>query len=120
MLRFLVTAILLLAALRVAFAQEHRHPPEHAAIHDQFYSKWNRPDNRFMSCCNQQDCAPVKEVRYWNGALQMRRESDGYWLTIPPEKLEQNYDDARDSPDGGSHLCSIGETVFCAVLGTGM
>ncbi len=116
MLQLLV--FLLLAS--PALAQERHHPPEDIAIHEQFYSTWQRPDNRFQSCCNNQDCAPVQHVRWVNGELQMQRTLDGVWLTIPKERMEQNVQDARDSPDGRSHMCSSGNLIFCAVLGNGM
>lgn len=97
--------------------QEHSHDGEVG----RFYENWKMPGvtPRTVSCCNQQDCADVEHVRIWNGELQMQRRSDGRWLTIPKEKLESNFDDARDSPDGRSHLCSVGGNVYCAVLGSG-
>jgi len=98
-------------------AQEH----DHNSVIGQFYARWMMPDSgRGISCCNQQDCEAVEHVRRVGGQLQMQRKSDGRWLTIPPGKLESNYDDARDSPDGFSHMCSRGESVYCAVLGSGI
>ncbi len=120
MLRIIIFAVAFCFGASEGGAQEHRHPPEHAALHDLYYQNWARPDNRAMSCCNKQDCAPVEHVRRFNGQLQMQRAIDGAWITIPAEKLENNVEDARDSPDGRSHMCSNGEYVFCAVLGNGM
>lgn len=114
-MRYFLATILVCLSIS-ALAQQHNHNNTAG----KFYESWNRPDNRNMSCCNNQDCAPVDHVRYWNGQLQMQRKSDGEWLTIPKEKLESNYNDARDSPDGFSHMCSNGEYVFCAVLGSGI
>lgn len=120
MFRPLVAFFLLAGA---AMAQEHRHPGAAALSPEtgRFYESWKMPGvmPRYTSCCNQQDCAAVEHVRYWNGELQMQRKSDGRWLTIPPAKLESNFDDARDSPDGSSHMCSVGANVYCAVLGSG-
>lgn len=99
-----------------AGAQEHSHEGEVG----RFYETWTMPNNRFVSCCNRLDCESVDHVRWFNGLLQMQRRRDGQWLTIPREKLEQNQGDARDSPDGFSHMCSGGDNVYCAVLGTGM
>jgi hypothetical protein len=96
-----------------ARADEHQHPPHDAPIHEQFYSTWMRPDQPDKSCCNLRDCAPVTQVRRAGNRWQALR--DGEWLTIPPEKIEVN----RDSPDGRSHLCAIGLSVICFVLGTG-
>jgi hypothetical protein len=114
------TILVLMVAVMVcgvSFGQDH----EHDSPTGRWYEKWMMPDHgRLMSCCNNQDCAAVDEVRRVDGRLQMRRKLDGMWLTIPPEKLESNWDDARDSPDGFSHMCSRGETVYCAVLGSGI
>jgi hypothetical protein len=108
---------LLLTMASMALAQEH----DHNTVIGQWYLKWNMPDTgRAFSCCNNQDCAAVDHVRRQAGQLQMLRKIDGRWMDIPAEKLESNYDDARDSPDGFSHMCSRGETVYCAVLGSGI
>jgi hypothetical protein len=96
-----------------ARADEHHHPPQDAPLHEQFYSTWMRPDQPDKSCCNKRDCAPVTQVRRVGNRWQALR--DGEWLTIPPEKIEVN----RDSPDGRSHLCAIGLSVICFVLGAG-
>ena len=112
----IVGAILLaITVITIAHGQEHSHDGEVG----RFYESWQMPANRDISCCNRQDCAAVASVRRLQGQLQMQRKSDGEWLTIPPEKLESNYPDARDSPDGQSHMCSNGESVYCAVLGSG-
>lgn len=68
-----------------------------------------------VSCCNLQDCEPVKQVRKAGVYWEAQRESDGVWVTIPPQTIEQQ----RDSPDGRSHICSRGVTVFCFVHGSG-
>lgn len=112
--------LLFILATTPAMTQEHRHPPEHAALHLEFYDRWMRPDNRSVSCCNRVDCAPVKEARRINGVWMMERESDGEWMTVPDSKIENYRDDARDSPDGRTHMCSAAAMVFCAVLGSGM
>jgi hypothetical protein len=49
------------------------------------------------------------------------------WILVPEEKLEHNSwapgikapRDPRDSPDGRSHACISGDTVYCAVIGDG-
>jgi hypothetical protein len=119
---WVLTVLALVSLISIVNAQTH----DHATEVGKFYEKWLTPHNRMpdgsrnISCCNNQDCAPVDHVRYFNGALQMQRKLDGQWLTIPPEKLETNYDDARDSPDGFSHMCSKHDSVYCAVLGHGI
>lgn len=110
-------ALLLHFCSPAARAQEHRHPPEHATIHEEFYAGWYMPDNPTKSCCNKADCAPA-QARFVNGKWQARRESDAAWRPVPPEKIERN----RDSPDGRSHLCAPwgqSETVYCFIAGTG-
>ncbi len=106
--------LIILGIVELARAQEHSHQ---GAV-GQFYSRLMQPPARIISCCNNQDCDVVEYVRHWNGQLQFQRKIDGQWLTIPPERLESNHDDARDSPDGRSHMCSHGENVYCAVLGS--
>ncbi len=93
----------------------HHHPPEDAELHHGFYQTWMRPAQPDTSCCNLQDCAPVSKVRRVGDRWEAQREKDGAWLVIPPHTIEQR----RDSPDGRSHLCSKGTTVFCFVAGSG-
>jgi hypothetical protein len=95
-------------------AQEHHHPPQHAQIHEQFYSNWKRPDQPHISCCSLVDCAPA-EARMVNGQWFARKEGEQHWYPIPPEKIEIN----RDSPDGRSHLCAMNDRVFCFIVGAG-
>lgn len=112
----LTSLALTIAALATpVMAQEH----SHEGTVGKFYENWKMPGPRTVSCCNRQDCEVVEHVRRVNGELQMQRKSDGQWLTIPKEKLESNFDDAYDSPDGQSHMCSVGDNVYCAVLGAG-
>lgn len=115
-MKALKVTLALLAFCSVAMAQEH----SHEGTTGRFYERWMMPGPRTVSCCNKQDCAPVEHVRRWNGELQFQRKRDGQWLTIPPEKLESNFDDAYDSPDGFSHMCSNFDNVYCAVLGSGI
>lgn len=115
--QILVTLAYLMILLTPAKADgpPHLHPPEHAELHADFYSSWMRPSNPNESCCNKQDCAPVTKVRRVGDRWEAQREKDGAWLVIPPHAIEQR----RDSPDGRSHLCSRGVTVFCFVAGSG-
>jgi|SRR6185295_15036275 len=116
-LAYLATISLLSLSVMPLMGQErHSHDGEVG----QFYMRWMQPGTRTVSCCNNQDCEVVEQVRRFNGQIQMLRKSDGQWLTIPPDRLESNHDDARDSPDGRSHMCSRFDNVFCAVLGSGI
>lgn len=102
-------------AIGSAFAQ---HPPEHQALHEQFYSTWMIPPSRTTSCCNKQDCFPTtfrKRADQW-WAL----DRDGLtWLLVPADKIEENQTDPRDSPDGRGHICAYRAYIYCAVLGSG-
>lgn len=102
-----------------ARAQEHHHPPQDQAIHEKFYSTWKMPDNRSISCCHNEDCAPA-ESKFENGQWLARKVGGRDDFTpIPNEKIERE----RDSPDGRSHLCGrnwgSGLTVFCFAPGNG-
>jgi hypothetical protein len=109
-------ALILLLSVAPAIAQEHRHPTEIlTGATALFYETWMRPDMPTVSCCNLSDCAVVSEVRRLGNRWQARRKSDGAWLSIPPEKIEER----RDSPDGQSHMCSVGVNVFCFIAGGG-
>lgn len=112
-----------------SFAQEgHNHPEDDVAIHEKFYSTWQRPDqrtsvgDRYQSCCNKQDCYPA-QIKREAGSYWYKRREDGKWLIIPEENLEYNQQDARESPDGRNHVCAqppgSNDKLFCAVLGSG-
>lgn len=117
---FVVAALLVMISQEVRAEYHIGHPNENMFLHEQFYTNWNMPDNRGVSCCNRQDCAPVDRVEYKaDGTIWMLRTSDQVWLKIPANKIEHNYNDAKGSPDGRSHMCSAGATVYCAVLGDG-
>ena len=120
-LSLLISGILILAA-GPAIAQEGHHQPRDQAIHERFYSTWMMPQNRNVSCCDDQDCSPA-EAKLENGNWIARKVGEGDWTYVPPWKIE--YD--RDSPDGRNHLCGrhfvrngIDElTVFCFIPGSG-
>lgn len=114
MLRILCVGAALLSAA-VCQAADHNHPPEHADIHDKFYSTWDRPDQPGVSCCNKLDCAPA-EARMVGGQWQARKTGEQNWTPIPEAKIERR----RDSPDGRNHLCAMNGLVFCFVAGAGI
>lgn len=89
----------------------------------QFYRTWLRPDlGRNSSCCNDEDCRAVP-TRRRDGRWEFYTGEE--WAEIPEKVLEHNYRDARDTPDGQSHVCfrkypgNPQVYVFCAVLGSG-
>jgi len=138
-----VKLILLLFALVGTYAhpahgQEHNHPAADAAIHDQFYSTWRRPDVPKEMCCSKEDCYPTKMKMVGGTWFAQKRDLDGTyhdeelsesWIVVPEEKFEHNVKpevalrEPRDSPDSRNHACirQVGTTwyVFCAVLGAG-
>lgn len=107
-------AMLLYVGMTGGLAQ-HRHPPEHADLHHKFYQHWKMPDNRNLSCCNDQDCAPVLAAEKRGGVWWAQRASDLMWLRVPPEKIERE----RDSPDAAAHMCSMGDRVYCFIASGG-
>lgn len=111
--------LLYLYSAKIAFPQEHRHPAQDMPMHEKFYSTWTMPDNRSISCCHNEDCAPA-ESRIENGHWVARKVGDtGGFTSIPANKVEND----RDSPDGRSHLCGRrtgGElSVFCFLPAAG-
>lgn len=116
-------AFILVGMMSCARAQEHKHPPQDAGIHHQFYSTWMMPSNRSVSCCHDEDCFP-SQSKMVDGAWYARKTDDEEWTKIPSERIERD----RDSPDGRSHLCGRkytymgagnGFTVFCFIVGAG-
>lgn len=99
-------------------AEDHQHKHPNATYFGataKFYETWMRPDMPTSSCCNKQDCDAVEQVRQHNGQWEAKPQGSNAWISIPPEKVELN----RDSPDGRSHLCRAGSTVFCFIAGAG-
>ena len=114
-LLYFVVVIVLLLLYPLAHAQ-HKHGDEViTGATGKFYETWMRPDMPTVSCCNRLDCAAVSGVRVVGGHYEAQRKSDGQWLRIPADKIEHN----RDSPDGQSHMCSMGATVYCFLAAGG-
>ena len=101
---FFLLLVAIYLAVSTVLAQEHQHPPQDQAIHEQFYKTWMIRPEQTSSCCSSQDCAPA-EVREIEGRVQARSSISGDWVTVRKERIEQNYSDARESPDGRNHLC---------------
>lgn len=122
-LKAIAVLVLLFALGCWAFADEpHKHRPQDLDLHHRFYNTWKMPDNRAISCCNDQDCAPAEARQKPDGSWEARQEGDtGNFTPVPPKKVEQD----RDSPDGRSHLCGrrlgIGNEmyVYCFIAGAG-
>ena len=110
---------LFLMLMSPALAQHSGHRAQDMDLHHKFYKTWRMPDNRTMSCCNDQDCAPAQSRRGPDGQWQSRHSDDEEWIDIPARKVEQD----RDSPDGQSHLCKLksfhGTYVYCFLPAAG-
>lgn len=115
--------------LVVVYAQEHKHPPQDVAIHEQFYSTWLRPQlraadgSRRHECCDKKDCYPTQFKNVGGTWFALRRE-DGVWWPIDETIMEHTQTDPEESPDGQNHVCMsepvLGSShVYCAVLGSG-
>jgi len=103
----------------------HNHPPALSQLHEQFYSKWQRPNHRndagerTHSCCNKEDCRPSPIKPRADGNFDVLNLK-GEWVMMPRELLEENQRDPVESPDGLSHACvGASGTPFCAVRGSG-
>jgi hypothetical protein len=127
MLRALWKIIVLVVVLAIgsvalaawAFADEpHKHRSQDLDIHHKFYKTWMMPDNRAVSCCHDQDCAPAQS-KLVNGTWYARHSDDEEWAEVPTRKIETE----RDSPDGRSHLCKqsylAGTYVYCFLPANG-
>jgi hypothetical protein len=113
--------VVFLYSVRFSHAQEEHHPPQDQALHEKFYSTWMMPDNRAVSCCHNEDCAPAQS-KLINSDWYARKSDNEDWVLIPSRKIERD----RDTPDGRSHLCGRrygftgGEfSVFCFIAGSG-
>ena len=115
---------LTLPALSPGVAISHDHntakSPEEARVFD-FYATWYRPSERTYSCCSMQDCHVVEIKREGSKYYFLDRISYAWptWREIPPDRLEHNARDPRESPDGQSHACFNSMYVLCVVLGSG-
>lgn len=116
LMKYGAPALALLLLAMPALAQEHHHPSETIyGATGRFYETWMRPDQPASSCCNRHDCETAVDVKQIEGRWWARKKSGGPLMSIPPEKVEQR----RDSPDGQSHICSVGSTVLCFLPGGG-
>lgn len=103
----IVLWVALILSSNPARAQEHRHPPQDAQIHEQFYLTWKQKMNSVASCCNKKDCYPTAaKFDYETGLWKARRREDGKWLWVPRTVYDQSDKNEPRSPDGRSHLCA--------------
>ncbi len=121
MIRDIIKAVMIIIVVILVFyplahAQDHQHPDKTiTGATAKFYETWERPDAPGASCCNRSDCDVAVEVKKLGGEWWARKRSGGPLISIPAEKIERR----RDSPDGQSHLCSVGGTVICFLPAAG-
>ncbi len=116
----LIALLLLSAGVATSHDPGTAKSPEEARVF-YFYQTWYRIPERTMSCCNVNDCH-VAEIKQRDGHwffLDRITRLAPVWREIPPDRLEQNASDPRESPDGSSHVCFNAMYVLCAVLGSG-
>lgn len=111
--RTLGTIVLLaIAAIAVVLifgrARAHSHG-EHA----DWYRSLKRPDYPWISCCNEQDCAPV-DARTSGDCYEVRLTRDGAWLPVPPAAVLQH----KANPTGSAVACVQRGVVICFVRAT--
>lgn len=113
--------------LSAAYAQHvHRDGSMVSDEVGKFYNTWRQPTlrslqgNRVRSCCNLNDCAPSEIVAKGNKLyVRNHKMRPGEDVEIPPNVIEQNQSDPRESPDGLNHACVNSSGVLCATLGAG-
>lgn len=108
--------LLVVGATHSVKAQDHRHPPEHAQAHYDFYWHLTRPDipnSQPGSCCGKGDCAPTS-ARYVNGRWEALR-SDGVWIVVPEERVVTNQEQLARRPDMQAVLCALPSFTYCFV-----
>jgi len=110
-----ITAVtILLMYAQPARAQASLSPQSqgHARFHAEFYSHLRIPGTQ-TSCCNNQDCRPIKYRITTKGVLFY---VNGTWFEPPKDRLIQ-----MSTPDGGAHWCGIAfkgapPHTYCAVI----
>jgi len=111
-MRVLPALLVVLLGIGSVEAQTGLHGDGHAQHHD-WYQDLRQPGSG-ASCCNFQDCRPVRayidEDGQWHALVEGRRIGIPRYLIL-----------RRSAPDGGSHLCmSQTGTVYCFVPGQPM
>jgi hypothetical protein len=127
--------VVLLHMARPARAHEHQagESAEQARVVE-FYRSWRRPKGEFSiqhrtpMCCYaegaNQDCFPVAEMRKGaDGVPEIRLDTQtaygSRWYPLNTGVEEDKQPDPRESPDGRSHACIVGQAVVCYVPGQG-
>jgi len=110
--------------LIVAAGAEEQPGHTHEGEVGKFYQTWKQPTDRnengerTKGCCGENDCHPVAQLRRNGEDWFFYDTTYRVWILIPPDKIEDNQPDPRDSPDGNWHVCNQRSMVFCAVRGS--
>jgi hypothetical protein len=111
---------LIFLATPIAAQDIHHHEGMTPEV-DRFYSTWRQPafgNPRTAGCCDRTDCYPTT-AKFEDGLWWARHRETGRWIIVPNHKVEHDQIDARESPDGRSHLCANPHGyVFCFVAGS--
>lgn len=75
------------------------------------YTHWLQKDEK-TSCCNDIDCSPAQDVRYFEGQYAVLWR--GHWYAVPADAVRP-----YESPDGLNHACVAQGKVICFVPGGG-
>ena len=108
-----VLALVSLAFVSPALAQDGQHGQDHEKWHAQFYDKLIRKDTK-TSCCNLADCRPTASRMVDN---HYEVKVDGVWMSVPPAAIQN-----VAAPDGGAHVCAPPQfgankgVIYCVVL----
>jgi hypothetical protein len=103
---FSLTATFIMGMIVVAVAPWAEETGHHR-YHDSDYRHWKQPGTD-VSCCSDQDCAPVKaELRL--GHWWALRQSE--WVAVPDEKIIS----VSNPTIEGAHLCYSKGKVLCFV-----
>lgn len=136
-----LAAVFLLRGCNHARAHEHQKGelPEQARVIE-FYRTWHRPKGSYSIkhreplCCfaegKNQDCFPVLGFRKDDsGVIEVKPNTDGAstdtqlefgdWYKLNTGVEEDKQIDPRESPDGRSHVCIVGQAIVCYVAGSG-
>ncbi len=111
-MRVLPAMLVVLLGVGAVEAQTGSHGDGHAQHHD-WYRDLRQPGSG-ISCCNRQDCRPVRayvdEDGRWHALVQGRLVGIPWYVILK-----------QSAPDGGSHLCmSQTGVVYCFVPGQPM
>lgn len=136
----ILVVVLVIAALWAVMAMAQDDPLHTGHTHQgdvgQFYQTWPRPLDRSSSCCGNQDCRPILQMRKhpggklafnsqiadatWEVLIYVPWDRQPEWMAVADMIWEDARPDPRESPDGHSHACvTYSGYVICAVRASG-